>query len=185
MKRRDALKHTGLLLGGVFISSSLVWEGCKKAGLANYTPQLLSETQMKTIAALVDVILPKGSDTPSASEVGVPAYIDQMLFGFGSPEDNGKALAALDAFDEKCRTDHNKSYDKLSDEEKAAVMTDLAQDKSSEFPLFDRMKQMAISGYFTSEQVGEKVLNYNPVPSEQAGCVDMSEIPNGRLWSFG
>lgn len=186
MKRRDALKHTGLLIGGAFISSSLVWQGCKKAGgVSNYTPQLLSETQMKTITAMVDMILPKGSDSPSASEVGVPAYIDQMMFGFGTPEDNGKALAALDSFEEMCRTDHGKSYDKLSEEEKTSVLTNLAKDTSSDFSLFNKIRSMAVSGYFTSEEVGEKVLNYKPIPSEQAGCVDLSEIPNGRLWSFG
>ncbi len=187
MKRREAIKHASLIMGGAFVSSSLIWQGCKTSGsTSTYTPQLFTEAQMKTLTAMVDVILPKSDDSPSASEVGVPAYIDNMLFGFGDPEDNGQALAALDNFDSMCQSDMGSKYEKLSDEDKVAMMTKLAESsKSDEYPLFDRLRGMAVRGYFTSEEVGENVLNYKPVPSEQAGCVDISEIPNGRLWSFG
>ncbi len=173
-------------MGGTMISSSLIWQGCKaNSSASGYTAQLFSSEQMNTIRAMVDVILPSTEDSPSASEVDVPAYIDHMLFGFGDADSNGKLMAALDEFDAKSKADNNKRFHELTDEDQIAMVTQLAELEDPEFDLFGTIRSHAVRGYFTSEEVGEKVLNYKPIPSVQAGCVDLSEIPNGRLWSFG
>ena len=44
------------------------------------------------------------------------------------------------------------------------------------------MKSMAIWAYFTSEEIGEKVLNYDPIPGDYDGCKPLSEV--GNRWSL-
>ena len=51
-------------------------------------------------------------------------------------------------------------------------------------PFFKLLKEMTLVGYFTSEKVGEEVLNYDPIPGMDIPCLDMSEVPNGRSWSL-
>src|SRR5580698_8073824 len=43
-----------------------------------YAPKVLTAEQMASVAKLVDLIIPR-SDTPGASDAGVPAYIDRAL----------------------------------------------------------------------------------------------------------
>lgn len=51
-------------------------------------------------------------------------------------------------------------------------------------PFFKLLKEMTLVGYFTSEKIGEEVLNYDPIPGMDIPCLDMSEVPNGRSWSL-
>ncbi len=43
-----------------------------------YVPQVLKPGQMEWVSKLVDVIIPR-TDTPGASDSGVPAFIDRAL----------------------------------------------------------------------------------------------------------
>src|SRR5437763_13104543 len=43
-----------------------------------YTPKILKPDQMEWVAKLVDLIIPR-SDTPGASDDGVPVFIDRVL----------------------------------------------------------------------------------------------------------
>jgi len=51
-------------------------------------------------------------------------------------------------------------------------------------PFFKLLKEMTLVGYFTSEKIGEEILNYDPIPGMDIPCLDMSELPNGRSWSL-
>lgn len=46
------------------------------------------------------------------------------------------------------------------------------------------VRRYTLLGYFTSERVGEEVLNYDPIPGQQLGCIPIEDVPNGRAWSF-
>ena len=101
--RRDALRRLSLLLGGVATAplASGLLSGCRTPGgdeLASYTFQTLDADQQNVLAALVDQILP-ATDTPGASEVGVPQFIDTMLSEWYAPEERDGFLAGLAAVD--------------------------------------------------------------------------------------
>ncbi len=42
---------------------------------------------------------------------------------------------------------------------------------------------MAIWAYFTSEEIGENVLSYDPIPGKYEPCKPLSEV--GNKWSLG
>ena len=101
--RRSALRRLSYVLGGVATAplASGLLAGCRTPSggeLASYQYQALTEPQQQTLAALVDQIIP-ATDTPGASDVGVPQFIDKMLAEWYAPEERDQFLAWLDGLD--------------------------------------------------------------------------------------
>ena len=81
MERRSALKNMGMAFGYAVATPTLLslLQGCKdKPAYAEWTPNFLDKGQGQALATTLDVILPR-TDTPSATEVNVHAFIDSYL----------------------------------------------------------------------------------------------------------
>ena len=92
MDRRDAIKW---MLGAAATVPFLDSSSFAQSGPAIPTPggigfdpnmvtpsgapweRILTEKQLETVSALADVILPRVDDSPSASELNVPDFIDE------------------------------------------------------------------------------------------------------------
>ena len=103
--RRAALRRLSLLMGGIATAplAPALLSGCRTpqgSDLADYAYQTLTEPQQRTLAALVDEILP-ATDTPGASDVGVPQFVDTMLTEWYAPEERDGFLAWLDGVDRR------------------------------------------------------------------------------------
>lgn len=103
--RRSALRRLSAVLGGVVTAplASGLLAGCRTpdgSDLADYAFRTLSEPQQRTLAALVDQIIP-ATDTPGASDVGVPQFVDTMLTDWYAAEERDGFLAGLDAVDRR------------------------------------------------------------------------------------
>ena len=103
--RRSALRRLSAVLGGAVTAplASGLLGGCRTpAGseLADYAFQTLSEPQQRTLAALVDQIIP-ATDTPGAAEAGVPQFVDMMLTDWYAAPERDEFLASLDAVDRR------------------------------------------------------------------------------------
>ena len=120
--RRAALRRLSAVLGGIATVPLMsgVLAGCRTpaAGEA-YTYQTLSAPQQSQLAALVDQILP-ATDTPGASDVGVPQFIDKMLSGWYSEEEKADFLAGLAEID---RRSEGGSFAALDADAQAALVT--------------------------------------------------------------
>jgi len=44
------------------------------------------------------------------------------------------------------------------------------------------VKNYTLLGYFTSEKVGEKVLNYDPISRNHIGCMPIKDVVKRRVW---
>lgn len=80
MERRSALKNMGLALGYAVATPTLVSlvQSCKeKAAYASWVPTFFEKDEGYVLAQLVDIILPK-TDTPSATELNVHIFIDEL-----------------------------------------------------------------------------------------------------------
>jgi hypothetical protein len=84
---------------------------------------------------------------------------------------------------------------KLTTEEYDALLANYLKTKPEDRKDFDKnqktlysaltgLRNGAVWAYKTSEQVGETVLAYRPVPGEQKGCIDVNEASNGKAWSL-
>ncbi|MEM8909460.1 MAG: gluconate 2-dehydrogenase subunit 3 family protein [Bacteroidota bacterium] len=49
-------------------------------------------------------------------------------------------------------------------------------------PFYRTLKELTLLGYFASEEVGENILKYDPIPGSYSGCVPLADI--GIAWSL-
>jgi hypothetical protein len=43
---------------------------------------------------------------------------------------------------------------------------------------------MAVWGFKTSEEIGKKVMAYDPIPGGYVGCESLEELTGGKAWSL-
>ncbi len=183
--RKEAIKRTGLLLGGVIFAPNIlgVLKGCT-ATPGDWTPVLFSRTQASTVTALADVILP-ADDTPAASEVGVPQFIETMVNETYSDEQREAFLAGLDKFTEDSRAELQVDYTEGTDEQKyefTYFQNRIAlEDPTGETPFILTFKELTMLGYFTSEVGATQVLRYEANPGIYDGCMPLEDV--GRTWA--
>ena len=197
MKRRDALKNTALLGGTTALSSTFIalLESCMQQARPNWVPRFLNKDQAALVSSLVDTLLPK-TDTPGGLEVKVDMYIDLVYDQLLDEQAQERVRSALDTFNEKCKTKAGKVFAQLDAEQKK----DILMEEEAQSPKFGKgvwgygvgpqpevgfyrsFKSLAINGYFSSEEVGKNILNYDPIPGPFQGCVPLSDI--GKVWSY-
>jgi hypothetical protein len=172
--RREAIRRTSLMLG-VAITPSLL-TGVMQAQTARSAPRpvYLNPKQFGTAGAIAERILPK-SDSPGAMDVGVPAFIDLMYGKYMTADEQRVFSAGLAEVESTAGGDFTRLAPARQDE----VLTKIAvAAQNREKTFFHLIKELTLLGYFTSEQVGKKVLHYDPIPGRYDGCIPISEVGN-------
>lgn len=183
--RKEAIKRAGLLLGGVVFAPNIlgVLNGCT-ATPGDWTPTLFSDDQARIVTALADVILP-ADETPSASDVGVPEFIETMVSEVYTEEQRREFLEGLSQFGDDYRAEIQAEYFDGSDTDKYDFtyhQNRLAvEEEPGSSPFILTFKELTILGYFTSEAGATEVLRYEAVPGVYEGCIPMEDV--GRTWA--
>lgn len=112
--RRAALRRLSGLLGSIATAPlvSSVLAGCTApAGDAatRYAYTALDANQQRTLAALVDQIIP-ATDTPGAAEAGVPQFVDTILAEWFDADEKTDFLAGLAEFEARATTQHGAAF---------------------------------------------------------------------------
>jgi hypothetical protein len=121
-------------------------------------PLTFNDPQKKAALSLADVVLPRDKWGPAASELGVPAMIDEWI---SSPypdqqDDRPVILEGLDWIDAEAAKRYNKVFADLSDDQKHAICDDICYTgsakpqfrKAAEF--FRRFRSIAASAYYAT-----------------------------------
>ena len=197
MNRRDALKKTALLGGSAALSSTLLTflQSCQETKRLDWQPRFLSGDQAQLVSALVDTILPT-TETPGGLDVKVDVFIDLVWDKLYSEEAQKSVAAEMDRFNAQCVSQFGSSFAQLNPEQKKGVL----QTEEAKAPKYNggvwgtavgeqepvgfyrSFKSMALWAYFSSEEIGKNVLNYDPVPGEYLGCIPLEEV--GKIWSL-
>ncbi|MFX0555873.1 gluconate 2-dehydrogenase subunit 3 family protein [Maribacter sp. CXY002] len=215
MDRRKALKNMGLAMGYTVATPTLIslFQSCKGEQIVEWTPIFFNKNEGAPLIKLVDIILPK-TETPSASDVNVHAFIDRFADEVMEKEqqdfvrmsmgkfldkalaDSGKEnVGDLTAEDlepvlanalKNTKEDEAKMFESISSYNDAIAegKTTTLDDETSRFAFANNLRGMTIWGYKTSEYVGEEVLAYLPVPGEFIACGDTQELTGGKAWSL-
>jgi hypothetical protein len=198
LTRRDVLQRASLVLGYAVSGSTVaaVLSGCRIDPSLDWSPRLLSSQQLLTVRAMADHLLPK-TTTPGASELFVERFIDQVLRDFTPTADQSTFLTGLTAFETACQSTFGRSFAALAPAERDQIFAGYEKQSPPlppniwggqitadvEPPSFYRMfKQMAMTGYFASQRVGEEILAYDPIPGGFEPCIPLSTV--GTAWSL-
>lgn len=213
MDRREAIKRTILLTGYAMSASTLtaVLHGCKAETAPDWQPAFLTPEQADLVADLGETILPHTDDSPGAKDVNVHRFIDLLLKDYTPAEDQKAFTDGLAALASQCAADNGgKAFADLSADERLAYLNQVNENaikaieeaakqmneanlKAMETqapappsppPFFINLKQAIIAAYFTSEEVGTKVLAYDPIPGELRACAPLEEVSGGKVWAL-
>ena len=76
MNRRKALKNIGFSLGAVSATPTLVSLLSSCQNESNWSPKLLSDSQIDFISNYIELIIPKTKDIPGGIELGLHKWVD-------------------------------------------------------------------------------------------------------------
>ena len=197
MKRREALKQTALIGGTAALSTSFLTllQSCKDQPRLNWQPVFLRTEHARLVSALVDTWLPK-TETPGGLDVKVDMFIDLVYARVYDEEARQAVVEEMEQLHEKCVTQSGKAFYELDEAHKQAFLQEEEANTAKFNPkvwgttvgeqepvgFYRSLKSMALWGYFTSEEIGKNVLNYDPIPGEFKGCIPFSEV--GTIWSL-
>ena len=138
----------------------------------------VTEAQKELLAEVADVIIPT-TDTPGAKAAGVEDFILRVMrdcYVIADQEAFYAGLAKIEAASQKAQ---GKGFIDLSPEQKIAIVQDAT--KTSR-PFFKQMKELTVTGYFTSEIGTTQALEYLPIPGTFNGDVPMK--PGQKAWAI-
>ncbi len=196
MDRRSALRTTGVLAGALASSSILsILQSCKKETRLTWKPEFFSEVEAKTISGIVDIMLPR-TDTPGALDVKVDMFIDKVIAKTYDDKGQENMQNEISDFNTECKSKFGDIFVHLNDAQKTKVLEAAEKNSGKINPgiwgktvgeqepigFYRSLKSMAIWAYTTAEEIGEKVLSYDPIPGNFEGCVPVSEV--GNRWSL-
>jgi len=188
MDRREALKRTAWIMGGVVSAPAImgILKGCTAKPTIDWKPVFFSENQGILISQVADIIIPK-TDTPGAKDVGVPGFIDLLLKDCYTKADQDEFMAELTAFDEEAKKAYGKAFTELNEEKQTEFVKKTHDEaiaaKAEKRPFILKVKELTMLGFFTSEVGATQVLQYNPVPGSYKGCIPVKEAGNGKTWA--
>ncbi|WP_420154573.1 gluconate 2-dehydrogenase subunit 3 family protein [Siphonobacter sp.] len=193
MKRRDTLKSIALgSLGMATVPSTdlvaappekpLAIPGGRQKSEAIRDAKLQAEKfftphELKTITVLCDIILPADQKSGSASQAGVPAFIEFMAKD--QPVHQTPLRGGLAWLDSESRKRFNKKFVELTKPQQIEIVDDIAYPEQAKpqysqgVAFFNKMRDMTLTGFYTTRMgfddlgyVGNTPNNWEGVPEE-------------------
>ncbi len=137
--------------------------------------QVFDDEQYLLTRAIADTILPR-TDSPSASDVKVPEFMDLLLQDVFESEASTLFLKGLEDFENTCLKKSGQSFTSMTEQEKHTYLTEvdekmLGATHSDKVPFYATFKQLCIRIYYSTEEGIKQNLNYNPIPEGYQGDV--------------
>jgi len=184
MSRREAIKRAALVLG-VAISPSLLRGVMADVAAPASGPaggNHLAVGQRAIVTAAAERILPH-TDTPGATEVGVPDFIDVMYGGYLDDAEKARLIRGLSRLDGLSAAAHQQGFATIAPAQQDSVLRGLAESSDPEdVRCFQQLRELTVLGFFTSRTVGTTLLKYDPIPGRYEGCIPLSETGNATWY---
>ena len=142
-----------------------------------YVPKFFTAHEWATVAVLVNLIIPKDAKSGSATDAGVPEFMDFMMID--QPTRQSAMRGGLAWLDDQCQRRHDKTFVALADAERRAILDEIAwprrvkPDVTHGVSFFNSFRDLTASGFFTSK-IGMADLGYmgNTFVVNWTGCPD-------------
>jgi glucoside 3-dehydrogenase (cytochrome c) hitch-hiker subunit len=181
VERRDLVRALGAAAAFTLMprTAQAAWE--RVAAAPNAPRRALRPDQSALVAAVADAIIPR-TDTPGATDVGVPAFIDVIVAEYYGEDERAAFLAGLDAIDSRAKATGGASFVDMMPEARTVLMDSLDVPPDRQAPEargWARLKELTVHGYFTSERVQKDVLKTVIMPGRFDGNAPMKRATGG------
>ncbi len=214
MNRRQALKNFGLGAGILIVGPSTLslLQSCKSEPKIDWEPAFLTASNGFILKQILEVIIPK-TDTPGANDLNIAEFIDSYMDQVAPVERQEKFNSSANSFAAAFKSEFDKEPGKGSPEEYEQIVKKylkatpeekeiyLKRQTETQDPLdkdpsesldfgpgaysyLSEVRGMAIWAWKASEEIGENVLWYDPVPGRYIACGPVSELGNGKGMSL-
>ena len=145
---------------------------------ARFAPKFFTGPEYDTVRMLVDLIIPRDGRSGSATDAGVPEFIDFIM---ADPETSAEARTAMRGglgwLDAECHRRFDQRFVDCAGMERTALLDEIAwpakakAEMSQGVTFFNAFRDLTASGFWSSE-IGVKDLRYvgNTVVREWEGC---------------
>jgi hypothetical protein len=166
MQRREVVKFLGAALALPFLPRSAdaaikLGESLHaRIGDVAFPFRTLTVPQQALVTNIAEMIIPE-TDTPGATSVRVPEFIDLILTEGASDEEKASFLAGLGDIDARASAAGGSNFVSLSQAKKTELLTALdaaREDKAGAGNTFGRLKSLTVFAYFTSKTVEQEIL---------------------------
>ena len=148
--------------------------GAKKSP---YKPKFFNAHEWATVVLLADIVIPRDEKSGSATEAGVPEFIDCMLID--KPHGQVPMRGGLRWLDAESTSRFGKRFREVTDAQRTEILDDIAYPRKAKPELshgvafFSRFRDAVATGFFTSK-LGIADLNYmgNVANPMWDGCPD-------------
>ena len=170
MNRRDLLKKGVYGLAGVTLSSALISSLQSCTSIEKYSPLYFSKTEFSLLSNIVDFLIPK-TETPGGLEMKVPQFIDIIISETYNNESKNNLSNKLKLLIEDFKSNNIDLSDYNS--MKSKFVNDFNNETHQE--MYNQIRDLTVWGFKTSKEIALNVLNYNPIPGYQLGCIDIDK----------
>ena len=146
-----------------------------------YEPQFFTRHEWETVRLLVDIIIPRDQRSGSATEAGVPEFMDFIMMDGDDERRQTVMRGGLAWLDIECRERFSKNFIDCSETERGALLDEIAWPARADSELshgvrfFTSFRNLTASGFWSSElgvadlqYIGNTSLpKWNGCPSEQ------------------
>jgi gluconate 2-dehydrogenase subunit 3-like protein len=186
ISRRAALR----ILGAAPAAATLVWtpleaeqahqhaaQARAKAPAAPFKPKFFTAHEYATVGVLVDLIIPRDERSGSATEAGVPQFMDFMMVD--QPQRQIAMRGGLALIDRLSADRAGKRFVALTDAQRRSVLDEIAYTTNPDpglrhaIAFFSSFRDLTASGFW-STKMGIQDLQYkgNTFVAEWEGCPD-------------
>ena len=178
-------------MSGAVIAAPLAMSllsGCKTDSASttvDFQPSFFDEDSFKFVNTIVDIIIPK-TDSPSATEAGVPAIIDHMVDKVYTKDQQQEYKAGFNKL--KAHLNREEGFLILKPTVQIAMIQNLEDAQSNpslkaEREAYINLKQQTVAYFLSNEKISETYLNYLEVPGAYVGCISLEET-GGKAWAI-
>ena len=182
MNRREAVRATTLVVGGLLLTSNGLVLGCAREQPGRATSRVLNADDQGLIEAIADTLLPSTASSPGARAAGAGAVINLLLTDCYEPDAQVKVVNGLKELRKACDARHGAEFASLGTPQREQLLREIdaaaVRDKGHYFEL---VRELAVRSYFSSEIGMTKARRWTLVPGKWVGCVPLA--PGQPAWA--
>ena len=182
IKRRDMLKVFSAVPAAALIPLGTAVAAQKTSGSAaaktasGYQRKVFNDHEWETIKVLSDLVIPADEQSSSASQAGVPEFIDDWL-NFKGGTLKAEILGGLTWLDLECNREFGHDFTGCAPDQQKKILDRIAYpnkavlDDLNYVAFFNHLRDLIVGGFFSSKE-GVKDLPYlgNKVVAVWEGC---------------